>query len=585
MSATVKPFRKRRAHTDAPSNDPGWGEHIAYRRHQVLRASPAELEHLVRCVADRNCAFERLLDALMPMISGTEQLSAETALQLSTALFEIEERAAAEDQLYALVNEQGAPALALSEAGQVLTLNTAAAHLFRVSSGDGLAALHIDGNEFVGFKRRLTAMPGPTLIRVLRFDGGDGAIPLLMTGSYHPRFRAFTLTALQHHWPASIDLALEELYGLTVSEREVLSCLARGMTSEQIAGQRGRAVGTVRQQVKRILQKLGASSQLEAATLAAAAATRADHDTPVRTGLLPLREQESHLQIGELMRNSRRVGWRRFGDSAGHKVLFLHGPSFGAGEYSADRDEAARHGLNVLAPERPGYGRTHSPAPGEDALECQYLDLLAVMEEQGFDQVTVLAHEVALIPGLELARRQPDRVRGVLAVSAAPPFRQLEQIQRMPDHQAIFIQAARHAPWLVRLMTRLLMVRTRQLGPESWTDVIFEGVEPDTHVITRPSLKSGVVATYSFYLNQMGRGFEVDLDLMLRDWGELFEQIACPVNLLHGRRNATTPPDTLEIFRHLYPAVCIELIDEAGLTLALSQPEAIYRRLAELAKG
>lgn len=66
---------------------------------------------------------------------------------------------------------------------------------------------------------------------------------------------------------------MEELYGLSPSERDILACLAQGMSTEDIAHHRQRALGTVRQQIKSVLHKLGASSQVQAATMAAAAAT------------------------------------------------------------------------------------------------------------------------------------------------------------------------------------------------------------------------------------------------------------------------------------------------------------------------
>jgi hypothetical protein len=81
------------------------------------------------------------------------------------------------------------------------------------------------------------------------------------------------------------------------------------------------------------------------------------------------------------------------------------------------------------------------------------------------------------------------------------------------------VQAARHAPWLAHLLVRLLMVQIRRLGPHEWADVIFRNLEPDTTVMRRPALMSGIVGTYSFYLNQQGAGFEQDLPMMLTDWG------------------------------------------------------------------
>ncbi len=138
---------------------------------------------------------------------------------------------------------------------------------------------------------------------------------------------------------------------------------------------------------------------------------------------------------------------------------------------------------------------------------------------------------------------------------------------------------------MARLMTRLLTIRTRRLGVERWTDVIFGGLDPDGHVMKHPTLRSGIIGTYSFYLNQMGAGFEQDLQMMLTDWSRLVAGLQVPTVLLHGCRNPTTPPAYLEIFRKLNRDLRIELVEDAGLTLAVSHPQRVYEELSRLSES
>ena len=542
------------------------------------------LQRLVSDVAERRADFADLIAALAPMISSAQALSPEVALQLSTALHELEHAASDEDELNLLVNEQAPPALVLNEGGQILTLNPGAIQLLALRPGEGIAALGISADDFHQFKARLAEVPGPTMLRLRRSGAAGELLPLIMVGSYHYRYRAFLLVALQHHWPESIDRALADLFGLSKSERAVLAGLAQGMSSEQIAEARGRSLGTIRQQVKTILAKLGSPSQVQAAAMAAAAAN-AVSDGGQPAGRLGDDYDDHPMAVGEFVLDSRRVAWRRFGDPEGRKVVLLHGPSFGAGEFPADRALAVSHGLDVYAVERPGYGRTDPPARNQDILQCQCDDVLALMDRQGLDQVTLLAHEVALICALELARREPRRFRGIVSVSAAPPFRQLEQINSMPAQQAIFIQAARHARWLARLMLRLLIVRVRRLGPEHWYQVVFGEVASEMAVMARPALCQGVVGTYSFNHQQQGAGYELDLQIMLRDWGALFADCPVPLTMLHGSINPTTPTGNLEIFRQLNPSVPIHVLEGEGLTLAASRPQSVYQQVLAMASS
>lgn len=540
------------------------------------------LKELVSAVAAKKAEFADLIVALAPDLSSQAILPTELALELSTALHDLEERTTGHDPLYKLVNDHTAPALALNESGQVVALNVGAAQLFDMQSGDGLVALGISPEAFHQFKERLATAQGPTLLKAYRKGSDEHALPLILVGMYHQKLKTFVLNALQQHWPESIDLAFAGVFGLSASERHILALLSRGCSSEEIAEERGSSVTTVRQQIKSLLQKLGAKSQVQAATMAASAATAMDTVT-TKGDLLSVHYDDYPMSIHELFREQRRIGWRRFGKPGGRPVLFLHGPSFGAGDFPDERRLAAQFGLDVIAVERAGYGRTEPSDKTEDPLESQCHDILAVLGSLSISPVTILSHEVALIPALALTQYPGIQINGIVSVSAAPPFKELEQINAMPAHQAIFIQAARHAPWLARLMIRLLILRMRKLGPEQWPKVIFEGVEPDEHVIRKNSLKQGVVAAYGFYVNQLGAGYLEDLRIMIQDWGHLLETPHLPLTLLHGDCNASTPVSHLSIFRGLNPDLHFELFEGEGLTLAVSQTERIYKTVASMA--
>lgn len=540
------------------------------------------LKELVSAVAARKAEFADLIVALAPDLSSQAILPTELALELSTALHDLEERATGHDPLYKLVNDHTAPALALNESGQVVALNAGAAQLFDMRSGDGLVALGISPEAFHQFKERLATAQGPTLLKAYRKGSDEHALPLILVGMYHQKLKTFVLNALQQHWPESIDLAFAGVFGLSASERHILALLSRGCSSEEIAEERGSSVTTVRQQIKSLLQKLGAKSQVQAATMAASAATAMDTVT-TKGDLLSVHYDDYPMSIHELFREQRRIGWRRFGKPGGRPVLFLHGPSFGAGDFPDERRLAAQFGLDIIAVERAGYGRTEPSDKTEDPLESQCHDILAVLGSLSISKVTILSHEVALIPALALMQHSGIQINGVVSVSAAPPFKELEQINAMPAHQAIFIQAARHAPWLARLLIRLLILRMRKLGPEQWPKVIFEGVEPDEHLIRKNSLKQGVVAAYGFYVNQLGAGYLEDLRIMIQDWGHLLETPNLPLTLIHGSHNASTPLSHLNIFRGINPNIPIELVEGEGLTLAVSQTERIYKTLATIA--
>lgn len=106
--------------------------------------NPSDIVSIVRAVAAGQAELSMLIGVLLPLLRGAEMLSPDVALELSTTLYEIERRAARDDELFALVNDQGAASLALSESGQIMALNTAATEMLSVAAGDGLSALGIN---------------------------------------------------------------------------------------------------------------------------------------------------------------------------------------------------------------------------------------------------------------------------------------------------------------------------------------------------------------------------------------------------------------------------------------------------------
>jgi pimeloyl-ACP methyl ester carboxylesterase/DNA-binding CsgD family transcriptional regulator len=576
--------------------------------------SPVDLdyiEELVRRVAEGTGNFNDLIVLLLPHIEGTEPLPQELALRLATVLIDIERTSAKEDQLYGLVNEASSPSVALNELGQIIAINPQALETFHIRSGDGLTALGITDKEFGAFKERLSEFGGYTLINVRSTEPGyrpeSKASHDLFFGIFVPKFRAFVLTSLAFQWTESLSRAFKDVYHLSSSEVDILCSLALGQTSETIAEQRNRSVGTVRQQIKGLLQKLKVSHQLTAGVVASTAAalqltispdqsirtgTRSNPNKPFTvsrasnvlhsTGFFSPQKgiEQKPLKISMFYRNHRQIGWRHFGILGGTPILMLHGPSFGAGDYPHDRFFAHRYKLSVFALERPGYGRTDSITNTDHILEEQCLDILELLDQQGLEKVSILAHEVGLIPALCFANRYPHRVTRILGISAAPPFLEADQIKIIPRHQKIYIQVARHTPWLAHLFIRLLTVQMRSLGPQDWTKVIFQGLEPDTQIMSKPELISGIIGTYSFYLNQMGMGFEQDLQIMNQDWSYSLKHLDVPLTLLHGAKNLTTPPDHLDIFRRLNPGISIEIVPGSGLTLAITHAQQIYKLMS-----
>lgn len=541
---------------------------------------------LVLSVIQKKADYDALLDFLEPVATRSVNMAPDAAERLMLLFNEVEQHAALNNQLHQIISTETAPTLVLSEAGVVLAQNESATAMFAIQEGDPHTRLGLSAQDFEQFQQRIYRHQGPTLLStrpqsLLRHGSalGEGP-PLVLTATYHAQHRVFLLQSLDCRWPTSVDAALQEVFGLTGSERDILASLAQGMSAEDISTQRCRSLGTVRQQIKSLMQKLEASRQSQVIALGAALANRTTSQLPRHSAAG--RFSSSPLELGDFIRGHRRVGWRRYGDPHGHPVLLLHGPFFGAGDFEQDRDLARERGLNVWVPERPGYGRTLPAAHGVDPLDNQVDDALALMDQQGLTRVHLLSHESGLIPALGLATRHPDRFSGLLSVSPSGHFGKDADLSGVPRQQRMLLWAAAHSPWMLRMMIRLVMVQARKLGPERWVSGVFADAPHELAVLYTDSSRQGTLGTYSYNFSQHGAGLELDVQQTTTSWHLMFQTLQQPFLGLMGVHNGTTPPTFVRNLLTVRPDLELEELPDAGQTLSISHAPLVFDRLMDM---
>jgi DNA-binding CsgD family transcriptional regulator len=195
--------------------------------------------------------------------------------------------------------------------------------------------------KVVTLRIRSTVTGGPVILRVSPVDGG-GPAPLAL------------VVSTELVWPDGFEATVQEAFGLTAAEVEIVRGVTLGLPLRDIAGARGRSVETVRTQVRSVLAKTETHSQSELVRVVlglmdvALVPTSGEVVRPPDSVLKPrpLREMKGP--------DRRRLTWIEFGDPAGAPVLYMH-LDFGLIRWpaAAERGAAAR-GLRVIVPIRSG---------------------------------------------------------------------------------------------------------------------------------------------------------------------------------------------------------------------------------------
>lgn len=102
-------------------------------------------------------------------------------------------------------------------------------------------------------------------------------------------------------------------------------------------------------------------------------------------------------------------------------LVLLHGALNDHSVWSQASGALARHGLNVLAPDLPGHGRSAGPAL--DSVEAMADWLPALLDAAGAGTALLAGHSMGSLVALEAAFRTPQRVRGLALLATAFPMR------------------------------------------------------------------------------------------------------------------------------------------------------------------
>jgi pimeloyl-ACP methyl ester carboxylesterase len=148
------------------------------------------------------------------------------------------------------------------------------------------------------------------------------------------------------------------------------------------------------------------------------------------------------------MRSGRKLEVQEYGDGAGHPVVFFHGliGSHHQASYVAGRAE--QEGLRIVAPNRPGVGRSEFVVR-RSALEAvdDVEDLAAAL---GLEEFSVIGISGGTPYALASLYRLGRRIRSVTILSGMGPMQLPGALHGMDQRRRLFLGAGSRYPQLAR---------------------------------------------------------------------------------------------------------------------------------------
>jgi pimeloyl-ACP methyl ester carboxylesterase len=226
--------------------------------------------------------------------------------------------------------------------------------------------------------------------------------------------------------------------------------------------------------------------------------------------------------------------------------------------------------VRIACPDLRGFGWSSQPADGDFTKPRLVDDALATLDALGWDTALYVGHDWGAYTGYLTALRAPERLTGLLAISAAHPWQPPERI--LANLWRFSYQLPLAAPWLGAAFMRdgrlpALMLRA---GP----DRAFDDAAIETYVAVLRE-DGPAEATERLY-----RSF------LLRDAPALRSLVAgrrltVPTVLLYGSREPLGAALAEGLERHADDAR-IELLDGVGHWVPEARPELVAEQIRTL---
>ena len=237
--------------------------------------------------------------------------------------------------------------------------------------------------------------------------------------------------------------------------------------------------------------------------------------------------------------DGRALSWAEYGDPRGEPLFFHHGlPSSRVAAAVMERG-AARAGVRLIAPERPGFGYSE-PLPGRTILDWPS-DLRQLADYLELERFSVAGISAGLPYTLACALQMPERLHRVALISGLGAIDSSDVLEGMSYEwrliYTLFLKSKRLASLWMRGYGRSVQNRPERVVAEQ-----IKRMPPvDGAVLGSEPTCSNRISDLREAFRQGPAAAGDEARLHLEPWGFELRQITFPVTLWHGMLDESHP--------------------------------------------
>lgn len=241
-----------------------------------------------------------------------------------------------------------------------------------------------------------------------------------------------------------------------------------------------------------------------------------------------------------VLRDGRRIAYRRFGRTDGHPVLALHGTP-GSRLKFAMADAAARDaGLSLLSIDRWSYGKSDGHARPSLAAFAEDMEEFA-------DRLELRRFGVLGVSGggpyaAAVAACLGDRVSAVALVAPVGPISGVPSAVELSRFHTLAFRGLARTPGAMRLIfAGFRKLIARRDGTFAMRLAGSRAAAVDRRILCRPAERQSLIEAFRAGLEPGAAGPALDLALFARAWDVAPERIVAPARLWIGSEDRHVP--------------------------------------------
>jgi pimeloyl-ACP methyl ester carboxylesterase len=262
--------------------------------------------------------------------------------------------------------------------------------------------------------------------------------------------------------------------------------------------------------------------------------------------------------------DGRALAYDEHGDPDGTPVLSFHGGLSSRLDAAPAHQAARALGIRLIAPDRPGIGRSTYQA-GRRLLDWPP-DVTELADALGLERFAVMGWSCGGAYAAACAARLPDRVTGTALLASVVPLDVFGTTRGLTTDDRVALFLVRRAPWLASGVMRLTIAGASDARLYREMCRSFPAV--DRAVLRECRSPTEAVAFVKESMRQGTAGCLQDYRIFGAPWGFDLEEITGPVQIWEGTEDHTGPPEYRQLLlRHLPQATLTLVPDEGHLSL------------------